>query len=107
MTESFKIGKVFAEQVKSFEKLLPSDKQVGIVIKNNLIAVKNIRFIYLTRQLEIEGILIRAVPPLVDGELVRFVLEPTLQGLTLTSVQYKDSEPRQKIGFDLTEYAQD
>ena len=96
-----KLSREIATQVKEFEKSLPQDEQVGIVLNGNLIVVKGITAIFTFGLIVIQGVCKTACPPLTAGALVRFVLEPTLPGLTLTSVPRTDKDTRTPIGFEV------
>lgn len=86
-------------QIQSFEKELPDDKQVAVIIDGSVIVIDRVtRLIRLGRMI-LHGQYSIAVLPQLVGERVRVVLEPTLPNLTLTSVQRKDSGSRKPIGF--------
>ncbi len=95
------LARAIAAQVKTFEKTLPQDEQVGIVYGGNVIAVQGITALLEFGFIAIQGLCKTACPPLVAGAPVRVVLEPTLQGLTLTSVPRTGRELRPPIGFEV------
>lgn len=95
------LARAWAEQVKSFEKTLPQNEQVGIVIDGNVIAVQGITALLDFGLIALQGRCKIACPPLVAGSLVRVVIAPTLQGLTLTNVPRMEQEPRLPIGFEV------
>ncbi len=96
-----RLSRELAEQVKEFEKTLPKDEQVGIMIGDNIIAIKGITALFSFGLIVIQGLCKTASSPLPVGATVRVVLEPALQNLTLIGVPRTDTEPRPPIGFEI------
>lgn len=86
-------------QIQAFEKELPEDKQVAIVFNGSVIIIERVIRLFEFGRIVLCGLCTIAAPPLIVGERVRLLLEPTFPNLTLTSVQRKDSTSRKPIGF--------
>ena len=99
--------KEIVREIKEFETTLTPDMKVGLIWNGKILVIKRIINVFTFDVMVVDGHFApefpRQISPILLSECVpaRVVLEPRLQGLTLTGVLCKDSEAQQKIGFSV------
>jgi len=96
-----KISRIISSQIELFEKHLPDDKCVAIVLSNDVIEIKEVIALEYFGLLAIEGLCRTVVSPQYCGAPIRVLLAPTLQGLTLIGAPRTEEASRSKIGFSI------